>query len=50
MAPRGQHAELICESKRSEQNDYASATQFGFATPAKGKAAVRLRITDRTAL
>ena len=45
-----EHAELIYESKRTEQSDHWSATQFGLATLAKGKAAVVQRIKDRTGL
>ncbi|MGO9152829.1 hypothetical protein [Mycobacterium sp.] len=45
-----EHAELIYESKRTQENDNFSATQFGLATLAKGRAAVRQRIKDRTGL
>jgi hypothetical protein len=45
-----EHAELVYESSRTEQDDYWSATQFGLATLGKGKAAVRQRIKDRTGL
>jgi hypothetical protein len=41
---------VVYESSRTEQNDYWSATQFGLATLAKGKVAVRQRIKDRTGL
>jgi hypothetical protein len=43
-----EHAELVYECMRTEENDYWSATQFGLATLASGKAAVRQRIKDRT--
>jgi hypothetical protein len=45
-----EHAELVYESRRTEQNDHWSATQFGLATLGKGKAPVRQRIKDRTGL
>lgn len=43
-----EHAELVYENRRTEQNDYWSATQLGLATLASGKAAVRQRVKDGT--
>lgn len=45
-----EHAELSYESKRTQENDYFSATQFGLATLAMRRTAVRQRIRDRTGL